>query len=64
MFLVGAEEIIEECCFEHSFDLCNVVVTMVIAGLFDSVGGALGSWIGLIFLSTSTVQLYIMNPLN
>ena len=55
--LAGAEEIIEECCFEHSFNLCNVFVMMVIAGVFDSVGGALGSWVGLTFFSTATVEL-------
>ena len=55
--LAGAEEVIEECCFEHSFNLCNVVVMMIIAGMFDSVGGALGSWVGLTFFSTATVKL-------
>lgn len=53
----GVEEVIEELCFEHNFNLFNVVMMMGIAGMFDAVTGAIGSWIGLTFFSTATVQL-------
>ena len=53
----GAEEIIEECCFEHNFNVYNVLMMMFVAGMFDAVTGAIGSWVGLTFFSTATVHL-------
>ena len=55
--LAGAEEIIEECCFEHNFNAFNVLMMMVVAGIFDGVTGAIGSWVGITFFSTATAQL-------
>ena len=53
----GAEEVIEECCMDHNFNVFNCLAMMVIAGIFDCCGGMLGTWVGHTFFETGIKEL-------
>lgn len=55
--LAGAEELYEECCLDHNFNVFNCLAMVVIAGLFDSVCGVLGTWVGHVFFETGVKEL-------
>lgn len=55
--LAGAEELYEECCLDHNFNIWNCMAMVVIAGLADSVCGAVGTWIGSTFFKVGVQEL-------
>ncbi|AMD17226.1 hypothetical protein TL18_03825 [Methanobrevibacter sp. YE315] len=55
--LAGAEELYEECCLDHNFNIYNCLAMVVVAGLSDSICGAVGTWIGTTFFKVGTQEL-------
>ena len=56
LFAAG-EELIEECYLDHSFNIGNILMMAVVAGFFDGITGAAGTWIGKVCFKTATQEL-------